>query len=68
MEVPGFGHVTVSFGIATFPDHASSRDTLVVAADRALYRSKEAGRNRVSVVDTLLDKREPVVDFVDTMQ
>jgi diguanylate cyclase (GGDEF)-like protein len=68
MEVPGFGHVTVSFGIATFPDHASSRDTLVVAADRALYRSKDAGRNRVSVVDTLLDKREPVVDFIDTMQ
>lgn len=52
MEVPGFGKVTSSFGVATFPDHASSRDTLVVAADRALYNSKNAGRNRVSVSES----------------
>ena len=30
-EVPGFGSMTASFGLATFPVHASSRDTLVVA-------------------------------------
>lgn len=48
-EVPGFGQVTASFGVATFPAHASSRDTLVVAADRALYISKDSGRNRVSL-------------------
>ncbi|MGH9967113.1 MAG: diguanylate cyclase [Pyrinomonadaceae bacterium] len=48
-EVPGYGRMTASFGLATFPVHASSRDTLVVAADRALYRSKHSGRNRVSV-------------------
>ncbi|HAF16544.1 MAG TPA: hypothetical protein DCK93_13080 [Blastocatellia bacterium] len=48
-EVPGFGQVTASFGVASFPNHASSRDTLVVAADRALYNSKNAGRNRVSL-------------------
>lgn len=47
--VPGFGQVTASFGVASFPAHASSRDTLVVAADRALYNSKDAGRNRVSL-------------------
>jgi diguanylate cyclase (GGDEF)-like protein len=46
--VPGYGQVTASFGVATFPTHASSRDTLVVAADRALYNSKNAGRNRIS--------------------
>jgi diguanylate cyclase (GGDEF)-like protein len=46
-EVPGFGPMTASFGLATFPVHATSRDTLVVAADRALYNSKNAGRNRV---------------------
>src|SRR5688500_6373219 len=45
---PKFGRVTASFGVATFPNHASSRDSLVVAADRALYNSKNAGRNRVS--------------------
>ncbi|MGI8732280.1 MAG: sensor domain-containing diguanylate cyclase [Pyrinomonadaceae bacterium] len=47
-EVPGYGGITASFGLATFPLHASSRDTLVVAADRALYNSKNFGRNRVS--------------------
>ncbi|HEX8846917.1 MAG TPA: sensor domain-containing diguanylate cyclase [Pyrinomonadaceae bacterium] len=49
IEVPGVGHVTVSLGIATFPQHASSRDTLVVAADRALYDAKSSGRNCVRV-------------------
>ena len=48
-EVPGFGFMTASFGLATFPIHASSRETLVVAADRALYASKNNGRNRVSL-------------------
>jgi hypothetical protein len=47
IEVPGFGRMTGSFGLATFPAHASSRDTLVVAADRALYGAKHSGRNRV---------------------
>jgi len=63
-EVPGFRLITASFGLASFPAHASSRDTLVVAADRALYNSKHTGRNRVSlpmeegcepVSDTLID-------------
>ena len=75
-EVPGFGQVTGSFGVATFPTHASSRDTLVVAADRALYNSKEAGRNRVSVPDednceidlTAVDEKERDVDLIDAMQ
>lgn len=48
-EIPGYGFMTASFGLATFPMHASSRDTLVVAADRALYQSKTSGRNQVSV-------------------
>lgn len=48
-EIPGYGFMTASFGLATFPAHASSRDTLLVAADRALYQSKAGGRNRVSL-------------------
>ncbi|HUE81031.1 MAG TPA: sensor domain-containing diguanylate cyclase [Pyrinomonadaceae bacterium] len=47
-EVPGYGFMSASFGLATFPIHASSRDTLVVAADQALYISKRSGRNQVS--------------------
>ncbi len=46
-EVPGIGHITGSFGLATFPLHANSRDQLVGAADRALYDAKHAGRNRI---------------------
>lgn len=49
MEVPGVGHITASFGIASFPLHASSRDSLVTTADRALYDAKHTGRNRVCV-------------------
>lgn len=47
-EVPGYGLMSASFGLASFPFHASSRDTLVVAADQALYISKRNGRNQVS--------------------
>lgn len=74
--VPGFGQVTASFGVATFPTHASSRDTLVVAADRALYNSKDGGRNRVSLPPEELNEilGEPIqhangdIDVIDAMQ
>ncbi len=69
IEVPGFGQVTSSFGIATFPNHASSRDDLLAAADRALYDAKNSGRNRISVVDIVsLAKNGPTVELVDAMQ
>ncbi|RNC68027.1 MAG: diguanylate cyclase, partial [Desulfuromonadales bacterium] len=45
---PG-GALTVSIGIATFPEDGASSRELVDAADRALYRAKEGGRNRVEV-------------------
>jgi diguanylate cyclase (GGDEF)-like protein len=41
--------VTMSAGIAAFPDHGTTRDELVRAADTGLYAAKQAGRNRVSV-------------------
>ena len=40
--------VTVSLGVATFPHDAETPQALVAAADRALYASKHAGRNRVT--------------------
>ena len=40
---------TLSAGIALFPEHGEDYDSLIAAADSALYRSKEEGRNRISV-------------------
>ncbi len=40
---------TVSIGIAGYPDHAQRLDDLMSKADRALYHSKAAGRNSVSM-------------------
>jgi len=45
--------VTCSLGVATFPTHGSEPPALFDAADRALYRAKGSGRNRVSVAETL---------------
>jgi diguanylate cyclase (GGDEF)-like protein len=47
LNIPNVGKITASFGVATFPFNASSRDTLIVTADRALYEAKNSGRNRV---------------------
>ncbi|HSD37959.1 MAG TPA: diguanylate cyclase [Rhodocyclaceae bacterium] len=41
--------VTVSIGVAIAPDHAETVDSLIAAADRAMYRSKEQGKNRCEV-------------------
>ena len=43
LELP----VTVSLGVAAFPDHGASLRALLVQGDRALYAAKAAGRNRV---------------------
>lgn len=38
---------TASFGVASFPEHGSTVESLVHAADLALYEAKHGGRNRV---------------------
>ena len=44
------GPITASLGVASTPEHCTS-DRLVQAADAALLRAKEAGRDRVVVVE-----------------
>ena len=43
------GPVTLSVGVASFPLHGASEETVMRAADAALYRAKDRGRNRVVV-------------------
>ncbi len=43
----GEGQVTISLGIASFPETAGSAEELVYGADAAMYWAKSAGKNRV---------------------
>ena len=43
------GPVTISIGVALFPDHGRDIEALIDVADRAMYVSKEMGRNRVTL-------------------
>jgi len=45
--------VTISIGIAHFPADGGTPETIMAAADRALYAAKDAGRNRVMEASTL---------------
>ncbi|MDH3443273.1 MAG: sensor domain-containing diguanylate cyclase [Deltaproteobacteria bacterium] len=42
--------LTVSFGLAAFPDDATDKRQLLAEADRCLFRSKETGKNQITVV------------------
>ncbi len=41
--------ITTSIGVAVYPQHGSELAELIQAADRALYRAKNEGRNRVEL-------------------
>jgi diguanylate cyclase (GGDEF)-like protein len=42
-------HLTASFGIATYPHDAHDKHQLLAEADNGLFRSKAAGKNRISI-------------------
>lgn len=44
---------TVSIGVASQPDDATKREELIACADKALYSSKRAGRNRSTLFKDL---------------
>jgi diguanylate cyclase (GGDEF)-like protein len=39
--------ITISLGVAAYPDHGTTPDSLIRAADQALYDAKFRGRDRV---------------------
>ncbi len=58
--------VTVSLGVAMFPEHGTDARMLMSAADGALYAAKQAGRNRVvvstvNVVPTIVDSGSAIL-------
>jgi diguanylate cyclase (GGDEF)-like protein len=44
--------ITVSVGVAVYPDTARSADQLFVQADEAMYRAKQRGKNQVVLYST----------------
>jgi diguanylate cyclase (GGDEF)-like protein/PAS domain S-box-containing protein len=50
------GRVTLSVGVAAYPEHGLTREALMRAADQALYEAKQAGRNRTVAAGV---EREP---------
>jgi diguanylate cyclase (GGDEF)-like protein len=43
-------HITVSIGVAGFPDDSRDEDGLIIKADHAMYEAKQKGRNRVCCI------------------
>jgi two-component system, cell cycle response regulator len=43
--------VTVSIGVAVFPDHANTKEDILAQADHAMYTAKKESRNRVYVAE-----------------
>jgi diguanylate cyclase (GGDEF)-like protein len=55
--------LTVSLGVAVYPDHGDVKD-VVRLADQAMYRSKQTGRDRVSVAPLPLRRRRGDPEFL----
>ncbi len=52
--------ITVSVGIATFPDHAATPQDLIALADQAMYQAKARGRNCIYVAGSDTVQTKPV--------
>lgn len=54
-QLPGNGPspvgITLSFGIAIYAEHGSTMEAVLRAADAALYRAKQEGRDRIVIAD-----------------
>lgn len=62
------GPVTLSIGIAMFPNHGTSTLTVLQAADGALYRAKNSGRNRVVMVPGAEETKQRGLESVEPLR
>ncbi|MBN2160479.1 MAG: diguanylate cyclase [Spirochaetes bacterium] len=69
--------LTLSMGIASYPEHADNLKTLRERADQALYAAKEGGRNRAVVaagglvkkmIETIHEKNRVIDNIIGAMQ
>ena len=58
------GPITISLGVAVFPVNGATAEALIKSADKAMYRAKESGKNRVVVSDVA----EPPIDPDKTLK
>ena len=59
-------HVTISIGLASFPAHATDKESLLRAADDAVYHAKGTGKDRVRA-PRLRARRSVAVDPIERM-
>lgn len=60
--------ITISTGVAAFPDCGDNPPAVLKAADDALYRAKDAGRNRVELASGVLAQSVTALGPVAAMQ
>jgi diguanylate cyclase (GGDEF)-like protein/PAS domain S-box-containing protein len=54
--------MTISMGIASYPSNGEDRESVLRAADRAMYAAKRAGRDHILTYDLLQSQREMLTD------
>ena len=54
--------ITISMGIASYPANGENRESVLRAADRAMYAAKRAGRDHILTYDVLQSQRETLAD------
>ncbi|MFC1892957.1 diguanylate cyclase [Chloroflexota bacterium] len=60
--------ITISLGMASFPTDGVTKEEIIAGADSALYRAKDAGRNRTSISSDMVNPETPAASTEETIQ